>query len=169
MKSLKFSIPACWPRIMAGQKRQTIRLRFVPDLQVNDPIRLVARLREDKKIYDVDMAIANVADIFPIKLGDIDDELGRMDGFESGADCIAGLVRLNKIKEERVPKTYAFVIRFDIIEKFVQSAAEIATKIQEQKEQKAPLDNRGITVIHEGITRTIVGERFKRLESFDSG
>ncbi len=138
MKTLKFTIPACWPRILAGQKRQTIRLRFVPDYQVNDPLGLVARSRELGMVRDVPMADANVVEIFPVMLGEIDDEMGKADGFETGADCIAALARLNSVKETRIPRTWAFVIRWEIVKLLVKDVGEIIAKLKELEKPVAP-------------------------------
>ncbi|MEX2718683.1 MAG: hypothetical protein Q6370_020485, partial [Candidatus Sigynarchaeota archaeon] len=117
MKSLAFSVPFCWPLLARLQKKQTIRLLFIPDYAPGEHLHIIARDAGVKPKRDLKLYIGQLTELFPIQLKDITPDIATRDGFSSVGDCQDKLAELNGVKAGRVDLRWGFVIRWEPVTK----------------------------------------------------
>ncbi|MHA1249814.1 MAG: ASCH domain-containing protein [Candidatus Helarchaeota archaeon] len=99
-------------KLLNNEKRQTIRLKFIPQFIENEVIKIFFK-ENNEKIF---LFYAKVKKIFPLKVKEITNEIARLDGFQDKNECIQKLLEINKINKSKGLEQYCFVIRFEKID-----------------------------------------------------
>jgi hypothetical protein len=137
--SIIISVPFCWPLVVRAQKRQTIRLLFIPDYARGEQINLIARDSSVKPRHDISCFTGAVTEVFPIQLKDITPEIAKMDGFTCVGECQNKLAELNGVKIGRIDLRWGFVIRWEPVTMPAQEVIDAVDRMY-----------------HEAMTRAII-------------
>lgn len=138
LKSLSFSVPLCWPLVVHLQKKQTIRMLYVPDHTRGDEFRLIARDSMVDPRHDIECYIGGITEVFPIQLKDITLEIAQLDGFKTVDECKAKLAELNHVKGPRVDLHWGFVIRWEPVTMPTQETIDAVDHMYEEVMARPP-------------------------------
>jgi len=111
MKSLNFTVPGLWDKIISGEKRCTIRGLYIPTYAVGEDILLRDVERHDgRKTINAEV-VARVTNLSPIHVQDIDDTIARAEGFSDAAESRAWISATYNCKNN--PGRWVFITWWD--------------------------------------------------------
>jgi len=101
MKSLNFTVPGSFDMILDGRKTLTIRGLYIPTYRTGERIRLLDIKRKDGEKIILREAFATVADVFPVQLKDITDDVARKEGFNDAKESKQWLRETYNLKDNK--------------------------------------------------------------------